>query len=246
MSNILDAYNIEIRRLPGFYSDLNEEFEFEPGKTSSLGIVYWGKDDFLQGLPRLCSAIARSGVKDMLGLQRELRTPANMKKYGATHGISERALRVLAHDVKMWLPQPLELTCIPLLGTNPKDIERLRSANICNQLALLSRCQKRSDRLHLSKLTGIEPKRLVEHVRICDYFRMGGKVDAIRPMLYYRMGLDTFEKWASSRPNEIIERFKGYLSENGLVGKYLVPFPKEVANGIAWAAVHNRVFAVNY
>ncbi len=92
----------------------------------------------------------------------------------------------------------------------------------------------------------MKEKAVTEYIRACDFFRMGGNADAIRPMLYYTMGYNTHEKWATATPPDIIRCFERYLKDNGLEGKYLVPFPKEVGNGIAWAKMHLRLFAVEY
>ena len=135
---------------------------------------------------------------------------------------------------------------IPIINQHPQDIQKIKAAGIGDEIELLSKGQTKADRAHLSKKLGIKEKTITEYVQVCDYFRMGGKVDAIRPVLYYRMGYNTYEKWANASPMGIIHCFEQYLEENGLRGKYLTPFPKEIGNGIAWARVHQRVFAVEY
>jgi hypothetical protein len=246
MGNLMDAYNIKIQDVPELYRKLQQEFEFEPGKFSSLGIIYWGKGEALHGLPEACASILKSGIRDICALYASIRTPAKTKKFAAAHRIDDKLLRVLAHDIQLWLPQPAELKNIPLLAEYTGDIQKLESSGIHDQIAFLSHCRKRAERVRLSGKLKIPEEALTEYVRICDFFRMGGKMDAIRPVLYYKMGCNTFEKWASASPIDIIRRFAQYVRENCLEEKYLVPFPKEVGNGIAWAKMHLSVFAVEY
>jgi hypothetical protein len=246
MENLLAAYNIKIEVLLEFYQQLNQEFEYEPGKTSSLGIIYWGKTELLQELPHACTVIMQSGISDICSLYDVVRTPAKIKKYTNAHKINEKLLRILTHDIKLWLPQRTELWNIPILKDHPDDIQKLEAAGIGDQIVFLSEGQKKAERLKLSKKINMDSETITEYIRVCDFFRMGGKMDAIRPILYYQMGYNTNEKWATASPIDIIHCFEAYLKENGLIGKYLVPFPKEVGNGIAWAKVHQKLFLVDY
>ncbi len=243
---MLDAYNKEIKALPKWYQQLQQEFEYEPGKVSSLGIIYWGKGDALHGLPQACTAIHRSGIHDISTLYDAIRTPAKMKKYAGANRIHEKLLRVLAHDIQLWLPPRTVLKNIPVVNDHPEDIQKLESFGLNDQITFLSKGQTKADRARLSKQLRMKEKAVTEYIRACDFFRMGGNADAIRPMLYYTMGYNTHEKWATATPPDIIRCFERYLKDNGLEGKYLVPFPKEVGNGIAWAKMHLRLFAVEY
>ena len=246
MASILDAYNIKIKALSQWYQQLQQEFEYEPGKVSSLGIIYWGKGEVLEGLPQASASILQSEIHDICALYDAIRTPGKMKIYASTHRINEKLLRVLAHDIKLWLPERIALGDIPMRNDHPDDIKKLNAVGIDDQIAFLSQGQTKREREKLAKEAKIREKNLTEYVRVCDYFRMGGKAEAIRPILYYKMGYNTHEKWAEATPRQIIHHFEQYLKENGLVGKYLVPFPKEVGNGIAWAKVHLRLFSVEY
>lgn len=246
MEILLAAYNVKVDSLSAFYHDLNKEIEYERGKTTSLGIVFWGKGELLDDLPEACAKITRMGINDIIQLSKAIGTPARMKKFMIVSGVEKKLLRILAHDIQMWLPQPVSLSDIPILREKTDDIGKLHALGINNQVEFLSRCQKKNDRMDISKIAGIDMGTIDEDIRICDYFRMGGKMDAIRPVLYYKMGQDTFKKWAGSKPQDIIDRFQAYLKTNALEGQYLVPFPKELANGIAWAKVHAGLFEVEY
>ena len=246
MDALLNAYNVEIKNLQEFYETLYNEIEYEPGKTTSLGVVYWGKSDFLPELPQVCSTIINSGITDIITLYNELRTPVKIKKYLSNYPLSEKAIRTLTHDIRLWLPQRIDLHDIPIVKDNHIDIEKLNNRGITDQIIFLSNYNRITDRLTLSKEIAIEFEKLTKYIHVCDFFRMGSNLDAIRPLLYYRIGHNTFEKWAKAKPREIINCFECYLKENELADKYLVPFTKEVVNGIEWAKVHTRLFTVEY
>ncbi|MBN1920704.1 MAG: hypothetical protein JW892_05630, partial [Anaerolineae bacterium] len=62
----------------------------------------------------------------------------------------------------------------------------------------------------------------------------------------YAMGLDTWQKWAESDAASIIARFAVYLEAHPQAGERLVPFPKEIRNGIEWARLHLETFTVQW
>jgi hypothetical protein len=84
-----------------------------------------------------------------------------------------------------------------------------------------------------------------EITRICDLYRTGANLKHLRAPIYYAMGLDTWQKWAETSSEEIISRFAEYTRQHHLEER-LVPFPKEVRNGIEWAKLHLSLFAVSW
>jgi hypothetical protein len=60
------------------------------------------------------------------------------------------------------------------------------------------------------------------------------------------MGMDTWQKWSESSSEAIISMFKEYVMENHLEGRRLIPWPKEVRNGIEWAKMHLEIYPVQW
>ena len=246
MNRIIEAYNIKTDKIPDLYKMLNNEIEYAEGLKTSLGIIFWGKYESFNEIKNTIPKLLRVNINDIATLYEKIKTKGKMKIFIEESSISDNILKVLKHDIELWMPKAIDISLLPILKERTKEIYLLNEKGIKSQLDLLSDCEDKNERIKLSKEIKLDIDLLNEIIKICDYFRMGNKVNAIRPILYYKMGYDTFERWAKSDYKSIIKSFEQYLKENGLVGKYLVPFPKEVTNGIEWSKVHDRIFKVKY
>ncbi len=246
MESLMKAYNRDLKSLDEFYSFLNKEIEYEPGKSTSLGIIYWGRTEHMPDLKKASDRIASNGTKDFFALHEAIRTPSKMKKFAVQNKLNEKTLKILSHDLNMWMPQRTELSAIPLLKENKEDLKKFYDYGIEDQISFLSKYSKKEKRKDLAKDLRIKINVINEYVKICDFFRMGGKLDAIRPVMFYKMGYDSHKKWTEANPPEIAASFEKYLKKNKLEGNYLIPFTKELVNGIEWAKVHYGLFKVEY
>jgi len=244
LNRILDSYDLRVDELPEFYRKLNEPIHFADGMVTSLGIVYWGKAEHTAELGSALPALKAAGIGRFRELLEAVRTPGRMQKFGQSTGISAGLLRVLKHDLSLWLPKPVPLQAIDLLQVQAVYWASLARAGIGDQLQMISACQTPQMRASLARQAGIPPDALAEIARCCDMYRMGTNLSHIRARIYYQMGLDTWQKWASSTSEEIIGRFTEHLQQQGLEEVRLIPWPKEVRNGIAWARLHLSIFAV--
>ena len=244
MPTLLDSYDLSLDELPGFYRQLNEPVRFADGMVTSLGIVYWGRDQPTAELGSAIPAMQAAGIHRFRQLLEAVRTPGRRQKFAHSTGISPALLRVLKHDIELWLPKPVPLEAIDVLQKYTACWEPLARAGICDQIQLISACQTPQAREGLSRQVGIPLEALAEIARGCDMYRMGDNLSHIRARLYYEMGLDTWQKWADSTSEAIIQRFTDYIQEQGLETVRLIPWPKEVRNGIEWARMHLRVYAV--
>lgn len=246
MRDILDSYDLDIDGFVEFYRKLNEPIAFPDGMVTSLGIVYWGRDEHI---PSLASAIPRlkeEGIQRFRELLEAIRTPGRMKKFSQRTGLSQALLRVLKHDIELWLPKPVSLSALEPIQKYSGYLDTLAAEGVGNQLQMISRGQSSQSRQALSKQTGIPLEVIEEIVRCCDVYRMGSNLTHIRARIYYDMGLDTWQKWADSTSEEIIAAFAEYVESHGLEAVRLVPWPKEVRNGIEWAKHHLSVYAVEW
>ena len=111
---------------------------------------------------------------------------------------------------------------------------------------MISAGQSPRSRDSLSSQTGIPIEVVEEIVKCCDVYRTGANLKHIRARIYYDMGLDSQQKWASSTSEKIIERFTEYIQQHDLDSVRLIPWPKEVRNGIEWAKLHVSIFAIEW
>ena len=208
-----------------------------------LGIVYWGREEHAAQLGSALPALKTADIHKFRELLEAVRTPGRMRKFAQRTGISAGLLRVLKHDIQLWLPIPVPLQAIDLLQKYAACWDPLARAGLRDQLQMISACQTPQMREALSRQTGIPLDALAEIARGCDMYRMGTNLNHIRARIYYEMGLDTWQKWAGSTSEAIIQRFTEYIQQHELETERLVPWPKEVRNGIEWARLHLSIFA---
>jgi hypothetical protein len=246
MQDILEAYDLSVDNLIEAYQKLNEPIVFQDGMVTSLGIVYWGKEEHMPALRNAIPCLKAEGIHRFRALREAIRTPGRMKLLSQQTGISPDVLRILKHDLELWFPKPVPLSEMELIQNYSIHLDTLVRAGIENQLQLIARAQLPQSRKLLSKQMDIPLEMLEEIVKCCDIYRMGSNLKHIRTRIYYEMGLDTWQKWACSTSEEIIESFTEHIQLNGLETVRLVPWPKEVRNGIEWAKHHLSIFAVKW
>jgi hypothetical protein len=246
MTDVLDAYDLPVSELPEFYRKLNAPVTYPDGMVTSLGIVYWGRQEHAAAVERAVPVLQAAGIQRFRELLEAIRTPGRMKQFGEQTGLSAGLLRVLKHDLELWLPRPVPLPAIELIQKYAAYWGLLAKMGITDQLALISACQTPKLRGVLARRLDLPLEALKEMTRCCDMYRMGDNLTHIRARIYYQMGLDTWQKWAAATSEEVIQRFTDYIQRHGLESVRLVPWPKEVRNGIEWAKMHLSVFAVEW
>ena len=246
MRGILDSYDLNIDELIEFYRKLNEPITFPDGMVTSLGIIYWGREEHIASLESAIPRLKAEGIQRFSELLETIKTPGRMKKLAQCTGVSQEILRILKHDIELWLPKPVSLREIEPIQKYAEYFDRLAFLGITDQLQMISSAQTLQARESLSQQTSIPLEVIVEIVKCCDIYRTGSNLKHIRTRIYYDMGLDTWQKWANSTSEEIIEMFTEYIKQHDLEAVRLIPWPKEVRNGIEWAMLHLNIFAVEW
>lgn len=244
MSAAFDAYNLPTTSLVAFYERLNRPITYPDGMTTFLGIIYWGRAEHLEAVTQAVPRLVEAGASRLSEALEAVRTPARARKFATQTGIPESILRILKHDIQLWLPTPTPLEALAWSPESAAALHALTHAGFTDQLAVISAGQTPTQRKDLSQHAHLDPTTAAACVKRCDYFRTGKNLDHIRAHLYYAMGLDTWQKWAGSDTAAIIARFDAYLQDHPQAGERLIPFPKEVRNGIEWARLHLERFTV--
>lgn len=245
MSDIFAAYDLDIDSLGEFYRKLNEKITFADGMTTSLGILYWGGEEHIPALISAVPQLKAAGPHRFSELWEAVRTPGRLKKFARQTGLSPQLLRILQHDIELWLPKAVSLADLEPFQ-QPGYLEKFAALDISNQLQVISRGQTGPDRARLAQQTAISVETIVELVKYCDIYRLGSNLSHIRTRIYYAMGLDTWQKWASLTSEVIIAMFADYIRQHELEADRMVPWPKEVRNGIEWAKYHLSIFEVEW
>ncbi len=246
LQDIFDSYNFKVEQLVPLYQKLNKEIRYPDGMITFLGIIYWGKDANLEAIEAAIPKMISAGATRFKDLYEAIRTPAHARKFSAQTGVPKDLLRILKHDLELWLPASVSLNEISFFQANSTLMESFSTTGIINQLSLITAGQTLALRKKLANETGNPASVIDEAVKVCDFYRTGKNLDHIRSRLYYDMGLDTWQIWATQTAESVIETFTNYIEANKLEGERLVPWPKEVRNGIEWAKWHLEVYEVEW
>jgi hypothetical protein len=246
MSAIFDAYNLQVDGMVEFYQRLNKVIAYPDGMTTSLGIIYWGRDEHLAEIESAMPRFIENGLPRFNDVLQAIRTPARAKKLSEQAGIPEAILRILKHDIELWLPQSVSLDQIAWFQNNLECLNALSRMGLGDQLAVISAGQTPLQRESISLQTHLDGAATDEIVKVCDYDRTGKNLHYIRAKIYYEMGMDTWQKWAEQTSETIIALFTAYIQEHPLEGERLIPWPKEVRNGIEWAKMHLEIYSVQW
>ena len=244
MNAVLQAYDLPVEKLPEFYRRLNQPIIYPDGMLTSLGIIYWGRAEHLSGIEEAIPKLVELGLTRLSAVLQAIRTPASAKKLSERTGIPPAVLRILKHDIEQWLPVAVPLSQFEWFQSNLDVLTALARLGLSDQLAVISAGQSPVQRQALAQQIGLGAGTVDEFVRLCDYYRTGKNLDHLRAKIYYAMGLDTWQKWAEGTSESIIARFTRYIREHQLAEERLVPWPKEVRNGIEWAKMHLEIYAI--
>jgi hypothetical protein len=246
MEAIFDAYNLHINGLIEFYQRINKVITYPDGMTTSLGVVYWGRDEHQKEIERAIPRLIENGGPRFSDVLRAIKTPACSKKLHEQTGISLEILRILKHDIGLWLPKSVSLAQIEWFRNNQDCLKAISGMGLANQLAVISAGQTSSQREKMSLQTELGIVTTEEIVKLCDYYRTGKNVHHLRAKIYYDMGMDTWHKWAEQSSAAIVAKFTEYIQRNQHEEERLIPWPKEVRNGIEWAKMHLEVYSVQW
>jgi hypothetical protein len=246
MSAIFEAYNLPVDRMAAFYNRLNQVITYPDGMTTSLGIIYWGKDEHLEDIQRAIPRLIEKGLPRFYDVLLAIKTPKRSLQFSEQTGISKEILRILKHDVEVWLPEAVALDQMDWFQDHPDTLNRLSQMGLGDQLAVISTGQTPAQRKMIALQANLEAATVDEIVKYCDFYRTGKNLKHIRAKIYYDMGMDTWQKWAEEISEAIIARFADYIQEILLEGERLIPWPKEVRNGIEWAKLHLEIFSVQW
>ena len=68
MSAIFDAYDLQVDSMVEFYQRINKAITYPDGMMTSLGIIYWGRDEHLAEIERAIPRLIENGMLDFLEL----------------------------------------------------------------------------------------------------------------------------------------------------------------------------------
>jgi hypothetical protein len=140
LNTAFEAYNLELSQLVQFYQKLNQPITYSDGMTTSLGIVYWGRDEHLPELELAIPIIREAGPNRFHDLLESIRTPTRAREFAETTGISTSLLRILKHDIAMWLPISVPLEVFPYLSSKPTGYNLCRKNASRSRRSFQSRC----------------------------------------------------------------------------------------------------------
>jgi len=109
-------------------------------------------------------------------------------------------------------------------GVNPEHIEMLAAIGITDVAQMLEAGSTKASRLELAKRSNLPIEVILEFVKLSDLARIPG-VKAIRARLYFDAGIDSIEKMAKQRPEELREMLIEFVERTGFSG--IPPLPKE-------------------
>lgn len=243
MSEVLDAYDLLLDKLPALYQRLSQPVYYPDGMTLSLDTIYWGRPEHLEEIGQAIPRLLDLGHLHLSQVWQAVRTTGRLKAVREKSGISEQVLRILKHDIELWLPQAVTLSHMSGLVELPPGWEEL---GLVDQLPVISAGRTPEQRTRLSQTAGLPLEDVAGLVRLCDFHRTGRSLEYIRSKIYYAMGWDTWQKWAAGSSEQIIADFSEYVGQHPAIGERLVPFPKEVRSGIEWAKLHLEIYSVEW
>jgi hypothetical protein len=211
-----------------------------------LGIIYWGREEHLTEMEAAIPRLMDHGIGRFSDLYQATRTPGRLKKVSEQSAVPPGILRILSHDLALWLPEKVSLERLEWFQAHPDFLNRLTQIGLVDHLAVISAGQTPLQREDVAHQVGLDLDFVVEMVKLCDFYRTGKNLQHIRSKIYYAMGMDTWQKWAQATSDEVISRFTGYIQDNPSDAERLIPWPKEVRNGIQWAKMHLEVFRVEW
>lgn len=118
--------------------------------------------------------------------------------------------------------------------------DALASAGVRDVKQMLTAGATRAGREALARRTGVSYSAILEMVKLSDLARLSG-IKAIRARLYVDAGVDTVEKLATWKPEELRAMLLKFVEETGFDG--IAPLPKEAESAVAKARRLPRIVA---
>ncbi|MGC9367146.1 MAG: DUF4332 domain-containing protein [bacterium] len=115
------------------------------------------------------------------------------------------------------------------MGIDKNYVKKLENCGIKNVEQMLEEGKTGKQRDELSKKLGIPKQAILELVKLFDLTRLG-YVKTKLTRLYYDAGLDSPEKIAKFKPDELHELFVKFVKQSGWDG--IIPHPGDLASNI--------------
>jgi hypothetical protein len=124
------------------------------------------------------------------------------------------------------------------IGVEPKTIHLLTMDGIKTVKQMLEAGNTKTKRRELAKKTGIPEETILELVKLSDLARIPG-LKKVRARLFFDAGMDTLEKIAKYKPDELIKELKHFIKSTGFKG--IAPVSKEANSTIANAQYLKKI-----
>jgi nucleotidyltransferase/DNA polymerase involved in DNA repair len=125
-------------------------------------------------------------------------------------GLSEEYLTILRREVSALLPKPKSLRDFP--GIDTSIVQGLEERGIKNSKQLFENALSKAQRQQLAAVTGVDPDKLVELVKLADLSRVYG-VGPVFARLLYDTGMDSVQAIARADSAQLFEQLaEAYLA----------------------------------
>ncbi len=124
------------------------------------------------------------------------------------------------------------------IGVEQKAIQLLTLDGIKTVKQMLEAGNTKAKRRKLTKKTGVPEEAILELVKLSDLSRIPG-LKKVRARLFFDAGMDTLEKIAKYKPDELIKELKHFIKNSGFKG--IAPVPKEAKSTIANAKFLKKI-----
>lgn len=159
------------------------------------------------------SRFARLQAQDISNLAEFLdavRSTGKIKELAGRMGLTEEYLTLLRREVNALLPKPKNLRDFP--GIDPEIPQKLAERGIKNSKQLFEIALTRKQRMELAEKSGINPKDLLELVRLSDLSRVYG-VGPVFARLLYDAGIESVEAIARADSSQLFDKLaEAYLA----------------------------------
>ena len=178
------------------------------------------------------------GITNLAGLIHALSTRTKTERFSQESGLPVDYLIILRRRAGFCAPRPVQLARMP--GIDPERVERLAGLGIRDTRQLFKRGQSKQDRDQLSALAEVPDGVVLELVKLSDLVR-APFVGPVYARLFYKAGLDTLEKVAGSRPEELPARLHAVNEEKKLTKAALPTSVTEMASFLEIARMIPRI-----
>ncbi len=138
MSALFEAYNFPVCHLISFYKDINEIVHFPDGTSTYAGIIYWGKPEHYTMIEAAADLLTTRDFPRISDVYEAIRTPGRTKKFMEAMAISNKIVRILKHDIELWLPKSIPLERFKLFQKHPEYRRALNEIGLTDQLDVVS------------------------------------------------------------------------------------------------------------